>query len=263
MKTAVLFFTHFADDSTIAKYNKLKMELSGNYDVFWVFQGDNGADSSRLEKENIVPFVFTLEQLNSLDYSPIYERLYGSEHFIAELFCHAHPEYEYYWIMEYDVVFTGNWNTFFDAFHDNDADMLSSHISLRNTDNWDWCWWSTLTFDEENRVEESRWVKSFNPVYRISNRALVFLDRYLKKEDNKGFYEVIISSALYNNGFRLEDFGGTGDFVAEGNRNRFYVQGTGINNGTMRWRPDFSAEEIKALGTRDKLFHPLKRESYE
>ena len=145
----------------------------------------------------------------------------------------------------------------------NDADMLSSHISLRNTDNWDRCWWSTLTFDEENRVEESRWVKSFNPVYRISNRALVFLDRYLKKEDNKGFYEVIISSALYNNGFRLEDFGGTGDFVAEGNRNRFYVQGTGINNGTMRWRPDFSAEEIKALGTRDKLFHPLKRESYE
>lgn len=72
-----------------------------------------------------------------------------------------------------------------------------------------------------------------------------------------------ISSALYNNSFRLEDFGGTGDFVAEGNRNRFYVQGTGINNGTMRWRPDFSAEEIKALGTRDKLFHPLKRESYE
>ncbi len=60
----------------------------------------------------------------------------------------------------------------------NDADMLSSHISLRNTDNWDWCWWSTLTFDEENRVEESRWVKSFNPVYRISNRALVFLDRF-------------------------------------------------------------------------------------
>lgn len=263
MKTAILFLAHFVDDSTVYKFNKLKIELSDRYDIFWVFQGDNGADGSRLEREKIVPFVFTLEQLNSLDYSPIYERLYGSEHFIAELFYHTHPEYDYFWIMEYDVIFTGNWNIFFDAFYDNNADMLSSHISLRNSENWNWCWWSTLTFDEEDHVEGTSWVKSFNPIYRISKKALAFLDIFLKKENNKGFYEVIIASALYNNGFRLEDFGGTGSFVAEGNRNRFYVQGTGINHGTMRWRPDFSAEEIKALGTRNKLFHPLKKEFCE
>lgn len=263
MKTAILFLAHFVDDSTVYKFNKLKIELSDRYDIFWAFQGDNGADGSRLEREKIVPFVFTLEQLNSLDYSPIYERLYGSEHFIAELFYHTHPEYDYFWIMEYDVIFTGNWNIFFDAFYDNNADMLSSHISLRNSENWNWCWWSTLTFDEEDHVEETSWVKSFNPIYRISKKALAFLDIFLKKENNKGFYEVIIASALYNNGFRLEDFGGTGPFVAEGNRNRFYVQGTGINHGTMRWRPDFSAEEIKALGTRNKLFHPLKKEFCE
>ena len=52
--------------------------------------------------------------------------------------------------------------------------------------------------------------------------------------------------------------GGLGEFTPPEFRNKFYVQGVGINNGTMRFRPEFLKEEIKALGVTDKLFHPLK-----
>lgn len=71
-----------------------------------------------------------------------------------------------------------------------------------------------------------------------------------------------MATPLYHHGFKLIDFGGTGKFVQEGFRNRFYVQGRGVHNGTMRWGPDFFEEEIRALGTKNKLFHPLKKEFY-
>ena len=86
-----------------------------------------------------------------------------------------------------------------------------------------------------------------------------FLDDYLQKECNKGYFEVVFTTALYNHGFKIQDFGGTGAFVPEGFRNRFYIQGEGIHNGTMRWQPEFTLEEIDALGIKDKLFHPIKK----
>ena len=39
---------------------------------------------------------------------------------------------------------------------------------------------------------------------------------------------MLVASVLYNAGYKLEDFGGTGFFVSETNENRFYVQGVGL-----------------------------------
>jgi hypothetical protein len=259
MKVAVLYLSHLIKDSFIARYKKLVNDISNHYDVYWVFQTDNGISGEILKKNGVNIFGFTLEDLNRLNYSPLYERIFGSEHFITAFFSQQHPEYDYYWVIEYDVVFTGHWNTFFSAFASNDSDLLSSHIAVHNDSNNNWPWWASLSFNEENAVQPENYAKSFNPVYRISRRALSFLDDYLQKEHNKGYFEVVFTTALYNNGFKIQDFGGTGTFVPEGFRNRFYIQGEGMHNGTMRWQPEFSQEEIEALGTKDKLFHPIKK----
>ena len=57
--------------------------------------------------------------------------------------------------------------------------------------------------------------------------------------------------------------GGIGEFVPEGFRNRFYVQWRGMDCCTMRFRPEYSAEEVEALGTRNRFFHPMKNEFCE
>ena len=106
MKVAVLFLAHFIEDSVILKYEKLRRELTKEYDLYWVLHTDSGIDYQSLLDRNINVFTFNLNQLNKLNYSPISERLYGSEHFIMEYFFHQHPEYEYYWEIEYDVIFT-------------------------------------------------------------------------------------------------------------------------------------------------------------
>lgn len=49
-----------------------------------------------------------------------------------------------------------------------------------------------------------------------------------------------------------------GEFNPNGYRNRYYIKGVGTNNGTMSWRPPFTKEEADVLGTKDRLFHPIK-----
>lgn len=253
MKTAVLFLAHFVNDEIINRFHKLQNELPPEHTLFWVFQSDNGNDSTDIQHLGSSLFFFNLDNLNSMGY-PHIERLYGNEHRIMEYFFRTNPEYDFYWCIEYDVIFTGRWSVLFNHFSGNDADLLSSHIEHRSYENSHWGWWNHIKLINHDSIEL---IKSFNPIYRISARGLRSLDSFLK-EGNDGFYEVIIATSLHNTGARLEDLGGTGEFVTRGNRNRFYVQGAGVNNGTMRWKPEFLKEEIQALGTRDRLFHPLK-----
>lgn len=264
MKSAVLFIAHVVNDSNLKKYRKLKRELS-QCDVYWVFQTDNGRDCSKLNSIEINLFKFDIDKLNMLNYSPIYNKLYGSEHFIMEYFYHIYPKYDFYWAIEYDVIFTGNWNILFNAYKSNSADLLSSHIEKYNEKNKDWVWWNMISFADEDIIDKDCLVKSFNPIYRISNRALSFLNNYLKKDYNGGFYELIIATSLYNHGFILEDFGGIGNFVPPKKHNRFYIQNISKSpeKESMRCGLDFSVEEIKSLNLRNKLFHPLKNDFFE
>lgn len=191
-----------------------------------------------------------------LDYKPIYDTLCpGSSHFLVLAFALEHREYDYVWFIEYDVCYTGKWASLIQSFSDDDSDFISSHIEKYDKQrNDDWSWWR-LKNNAGFPLEEC--VKTFSPICRYSRAALLYIDKY-PKEGHSAHTEVLIPTCLYHAGMKLEDFGGTGDFVKEGNRNRFYVQGVGTNNGTMRYRPIFLQEEIYALNVKDKLFHPLK-----
>lgn len=258
MKRAVLFVSHFINESYLKRYLKLNKDLKGQYDVYWLFQKDNGISDIPLHQMNINVEGFTIDDLNNLNYNPVYECFFGSEHFLDLYFTQRHPEYEYIWSIEYDVVFSGNWRVLFDSFNYNNADLLSSHIAHYCESNKNWLWWSSLSFNSKDLLPSKKWVKSYNPIHRYSRQALQFLDVYLQREGNSGFSEALVATILYNNGFVLEDFGGTGEFVSSGNHNRFYIQREGIHQGTMRWRPDYLLSDINKKSISNKLFHPVK-----
>ena len=119
-----------------------------------------------------------------------------------------------------------------------------------------WHWWYDTDW-KDTGITLSQCVKSFNPVVRISGKALDFMDSFLK-QGITGHFEVTESTALFLNGFRLLDMGGTGEFSDPRRPNLFYVQGRGINAGTMRWRPNFLPAEVEAFAGTNKIFHPLK-----
>lgn len=264
MREAVLFLCHFVNDDVLARFEKLEKDLAGYCDVFWALQCDDDTVLKELQRRNINLFGFSLDDLNTLGYSPIAETLVpGSLHFIPLYFCKCHLEYDYYWLIEYDVVFTGNWKTLISAFEEENADLLASHVEKYGENNTSWTWWQSLSLGVYDHPPLEKAVKSFNPICRLSHKSLLFLDEVLRNDGYKGHCEVLLATLLYNHGFNICDIGGNGTFTPQRLRNQFYIEDKGINSSTMRWRPAYLSKEVNELGITNRLFHPVKTSLHE
>ncbi len=249
-----LFATHELNDVILNRYRLLRDTVKDTGDVFLLL---HQMDDKIIIPKDVYYYSFTLESLAILNYTPIAETLVpGSNHFPLFLFYKDYPQYEYYWYIEYDVLFTGNWNTFFNAYSSIKADFLSSNIQ-RFDEHPKWYWWESLKL-ETMKIPINKFVRSFNPIYRISNSALSFLDDVLKHK-NRGHHEVLIPTLLNYNGYVIVDIGGNGSYVLPKFKNQFYLGCTAFGGkGTMRFRPTFKLEVIKQLDLSNKLFHPVK-----
>ncbi len=188
--------------------------------------------------------LFTNNIMSELGYKPIENTLVpGSNHFPLLKFFIENPHYDYYWNIEDDVRFQGNWKCLFDYFADNDADLITSHVQqFQETPGW--YWWYTLDIGEQT-ITKKHLAKSFNPVYRISNRALALLHKSLQNGWS-GHHEVVMPTLLQLNGYRIVDFGGEGTFVPEGMINKFYI------NESMSHIP------VEMGSVLNRLYHPIK-----
>lgn len=259
-KNVVLLATHFVNGFVIRKYRKLCRNLDREkYDIILLLNTEDGCEWNI--PDDIVYFTTTCESINALEYKPIEETLLpGSCHFPVLRFFTDRPLYEFYWFVEYDVEFTGNWLTLMKDCDENlnDYDFLGCYVEKFDEEkNRDWTWWYR---SNSVGVTLQDCIKGFNPICRYSNGALSYIDSYQKK-GYSAHSEVMITTCLYHGGFKIGDFGGRGEFVPQGYENRFYIpnlSGVNINNGTMRYRPIYTLEEIEQTGLHDKLFHPIK-----
>lgn len=250
-----LLLTNKTSISLIDKYRKLYDSTRFLGDIVLLYHLDKQR-SSTLEN-NIHTFSFTDEVLTSLNYFPLgFSLIPGSNHFPLLKFYITQPHYDYYWYIEDDVDFSGKWETFFESFSSIDDDFISCHIR-RYQDEPQWPWWHALAHPYAIIPQEKR-LRSFNPIYRISNAALELLHKALSSKWC-GHHEVLIPSILYESGLDISDFGGKGEFVPEGFENKFYLENTPnakgiLADGTMRWRPLFQ----NCGDTANKLYHPVK-----
>lgn len=166
---------------------------------------------------------------------------------------HENPQYDYYWVMEYDVRFTGHWLDFFSHFDASDRALLATTLfdfDFRPA----WDNWKTLK--SPRRIPERDRVRALFPLYRLSNAALRALHAAYC-DGWSGHYEVTIPTILKTSGFTLEDFGGSGRYVADGNYNRFYRNSpdiAGLAPGTFT----VVANQISAAYPPNLLWHPIK-----
>lgn len=254
-KSVVLLSTHIVNEYVIQKYRKLNSDLNKKYDIILLLNLDEGCEWN--VPDDISCFITNSENINKLGYEPIQDTLLpGSCHFPVLRFFLDNPEYHHYWFIEYDVEFTGKWDVLMNDCDTNldGYDFLSCHIERFDETNKDWGWWHHCN---DSGYPLTECIKGFNPICRYSNKALDCLNKYLK-QGYSAHSEVMLTTCLYHHGFKIGDIGGTGEFTPHGYRNKYYVQGRGVNNGTMRWRPLYTMEEIEALGTKNKLFHPIK-----
>ncbi|WP_276483904.1 hypothetical protein [Paraflavitalea pollutisoli] len=239
-----LITTHVFSEEVLKRYQLIRDAASAYGEALLLFHqtGDTMPDGL----DGIPHHAFTNAILQELQYKPIAATLVpGSNHFPLLQYYLQHPEHKYYWYIEYDALFTGNWQLFFDELVAAEADLLSTCLELYPKLP-HWHYWDTLHHPDHNIPREQR-VRSFNPVYRMSAAALGFIHQSLTTGWS-GHHEVLLPTLLYHHQFTLLDIGGRGRFTPPGFKDRFY------DYRTYRYRPVFR----EAGPVKNKLYHPVK-----
>ena len=262
-KQAILYLSHSVNKTQWRAYKRLERECITFADLYYVLN---------LSSENIPPnaegtFPITPMQRATLalpsregnegwwmDTSQSHTEVIqsGIDHAILA-FRKIKAEYDYYWIVEYDLEFSGRWSKLFDAFADNSSDLLCSNLHRYET-NPHWGWWKSLQWPYDTEPEL---IRGFFPFARLSARAI---DAIISagQDGMDGFYEVSWPTTLQHRGLIVEDIGGDGAFVQSVNINRWYTSTLAnhtLSPGTLVARPI----RFRPGRRQNFLWHPVKR----
>lgn len=223
----ILVRTHFLNEAIVAQFQGIKDACGDQYDVIFLcdntnheIKGIDGCPIHYFNMKDVPKMGYRLWKGRELWFHMDYAVL----HFFLE-----HPYYRYYWVLEYDVRFEGNWGSFFASFQEDDSDVLSTYVRAYEDDP-RWRWWN----EHNLNVEKKRWLAIFCPVIRFSKKALQVLhDGH--KAGVCGYGEVVIPTLARESGLRVRDIG-----------ERFYDPLSSFN---------FNGVIFKIKG---KLAHPVK-----
>lgn len=242
-KQAFLFLSHLSSPTVIKEFENIRLSTQNMGDAFFLYDAAGNIIPEKIKK--LSPYYYSRECLSSLGYPTIGQNIIpGHAHFPVFRFFLDKPHYDYYWAIEYDVKFSGQWRYFFESFLGIDADFLSCHIHPYQ-DEPGWPWWE-LNHPRESIPLPER-ICSFNPIYRISNSALSFLHQTFIS-GWRGHHEVALPTLLHHNQFTIRDISGSSKFTVPDMDNKFYTR------GTMRYRPAFWLYGSE----KNKLYHPVK-----
>ena len=245
-KQAFLISTNKVSESVFTLYQQIAKATSSIGDTILLYHFKEHALTIPYDL-NVLSYIFEDNILSEMGYTPISNSLLpGSNHFPVLKFYLENNSYTYYWLIEDDIIFNGDWKFFIDKITSlNNYDFITSNIETNDTDP-EWKWWFSLSSPPRAR-RVRKLLKSFNPLYRISNDALKFIDKMLRTGWS-GHHEVLLPTLLYNNKFNIIDFGGDGKFTPDGYENILY------SKETYRWRPVFQSAGDEV----NKLYHPVK-----
>jgi len=245
--TAILYLTDNLQRYK-GRYEKLKSQVE-NADIFAIITNKthyrNKPDSILYEHHNCI----------NMGYSPFGGNgiIPGNTYFALLYFFKKKPQYNYYWLIEDDVIYNGHWNNFFKRFFNIKSDFIGCYNTIFKEAK-HWFWWNSI-FVPNNTIDSESKIRTFYPIARFSGKSLEFLDDTLAS-GIIGHGEVLVPTILNLNGFSIFDIANVEQIdkgmplvtpcteKAIGNN----------NNGTYRYRPHIAQEEIQG----EYLFHPVK-----
>ncbi|MGR5246663.1 hypothetical protein ACP3VU_18425 [Vibrio sp. PNB23_22_6] len=206
----------------------------------------------------IVQYVFSEDDALSLHYKGK-ERLNrhgrlifipGNVDYIHLLFYKLHNNYQHYYFVEDDVVYNGNISDVIEDLSPNHSDLLCTHVTDHYKN-----WTYNHLFNAKKYCASIPSRTCFLPFVRITARGLEAInDGY--KNGVSGHPEMTWPFLLDLSGCTITDIGGSGSYVSEEFRNKYYKGYTklGLQKGTFRSNPAY----IREGGVTNCLYHPVK-----
>ena len=239
-------------ENAVMLYEQIREMVQGYGDTYLLYHQKTDWLPEEVQRRD--HFIFTDTIITQSNYLPVgFSLVPGNNHYPLLQFFLKNPDYDYYWCIEDDVRFSGDWVELFKAFEAIESDFISSHVRTSSEEP-AWYWWHTLA-NPYQVIEFKDRIRSFNPICRISKTALAFIHDALIS-GWCGHHEVLFPTLLFEAGFDITDFGGNGLFVRPGFENKFSLEQEpgDPQTGTMRWRPVFDQ-----IGKeKNKLYHPVK-----
>lgn len=259
-RQVVLYRAHYATPAIRREIARLRNELGPAYDIAVIgYCADPAALSDITEAPTHAYTRADLEYLpngEQID-DPYWRFTGGLDDLPVHRFFRDHPRYDYYWTIEYDVRYTGNWAELFRELGTSRADLLATTIQ-RHDENPGWYHWYRVT-RAGAPLPASDLVKAFVPFCRLSRAALTAIGQALQA-GLIGNYEATWATATAQAGLIIEDIGGRGSFTVRKRAGRFYVNtplDDHLSPGTFVFRPVRREDEIDpAFGP--ALWHPVK-----
>ncbi len=261
-RTAILFVAHSVTAEILRRYRCIADGLPEGMEAFFALDATRTRVRHRISKRlarSCNLFLFSRDLLSRLPYNRARDDWQGRslvpglQDLLPQLFRRLHPGYEFIYFVEYDVLFTGAWQRFFSAFQASDAALIATSVSPKHdVPNWV----HFAGFQPDRTLPEERITRSFMPISRYSQAGLDALEDSYRR-GWRGHHEVLVPTAMLDAGLAIEDFGGDGPYVRDGNVNRFYTSARktrSLTPGSFVFIPQPS--EVPT--DRPVLLHPCK-----
>lgn len=215
-----------------------------------VYIATNNPDKIPAKYKNYL-FVFDIKKMTSCWEDG--KDLYMSDfHNLPLLIKNSWFRYTYYWFIEYDVHYTGNWDDIFLSTKNDNSDLIGALIykyTSASQEKW-WHWGKCKIKDLHKWCEE---IRGFLPIYRISYKGIGMLKKACDLWES-GFYEVFIPTIINKYGGSISQLSWKWPYVPKARENIFYKSYPGYFNhlGEFRWRPGH------IFLKNDRLYHPIK-----
>ena len=179
----------------------------------------------------------------------------GSAHFPVLDFHRRKLDYEHYFVVEFDVEYTGDWGDMVTDVTSGMPDFASLHFfSPRQRPNWKW-WrdYQPAPRDRAWALDRDNLRRSFNPIYCISRRATDLIDA-AHHDGWRGHNELLLATILTWRGCRITDLG---NYCKGREQDPKRWKPVGVLS-TVRWRPPVTKRELLNRSSGRTLFHPVK-----
>jgi Protein of unknown function (DUF3405) len=114
--------SHHASGQVVREYKNIRSATAGLGSTIFLYHHISNNAPPALPTRNL--YLFSDESLSKLNYRMIGPTLVpGHVGFpVLQFFC-DNPDFDYYWAIEYDVRFSGDWFFFFDSFKEANHDF--------------------------------------------------------------------------------------------------------------------------------------------
>jgi hypothetical protein len=130
--------SYLSSETIIKEFKDIRWSTENTGDAFFLYDATGKIIPDKINK--LSPFLYSKECLSSLCYPTIGQNIISDHaHFPLFQFFLDKPDYDFYWVIEYEVRFFGEWRLFFDSFLKTNADFLSCHLRS-NSDEPSWSW---------------------------------------------------------------------------------------------------------------------------